>query len=360
MNFAAEKKVAPEDQTQCVELSPMVENSHSAIAYLVAVRQNRQLVNVFRPQEKNITFGRSSQCSITLSDPRFSRKAGEIVLGPVPILRRYRNKEGNSEIIPIHPGKPYRFRPYTLTLMESGDIIFNRNKNNNGSKTGLLKYVLFIIATLGAGSIILLHQGMTDMVTDPAQGSASFSVVTEQNRDEITVKPENKESDKNMEIQMLASSEPLAEKHIAVSETTSNTSTPTPRRKESVAVMIQHRTEKKNRKVALHADEMDKAIKTAALLIEQGNLKMAGRILSPLLPHIGNDQRALIIAALDPPVQELFKQAYMLKLYEPEISRDILLSIVESGLEILPSYWKARKVLEGERSSMSGDPLVDK
>jgi len=356
MNFAAENRVEPEDQTQCAGLlSPMDENSHSTIEYLVAVRQNRQLVKVFRPQDKSITFGRSSQCSITLSDPRFSRKAGEIVLGPVPILRRYRNGEENSEIIPIHPGKPYRFWPYILTLMESGDIIFNRNKKSNGSKTGLLKYVLFIIATLGAGSIILIHQGMTDMVADPEQGSASFSVIAEQRRDDITVKPENKESDENIEIQMLSSSKPFTEKQIAVSKTTSNTSTPTPRRKEGVAAMFPHRAEKKSRRMTMDNDELDKAIKSAALLIDQGNLKMAGRTLSPLLPHVDDNQRAVIIAALDPPIEALFKKAYMLKFYEPERSRDILLSIIESRLEILSSYGKAKKVLEGERSTKTGN-----
>ena len=45
----------------------------------------------------------------------------------------------------------------------------------------------------------------------------------------------------------------------------------------------------------------------------------------------------------------------MLKLYEPERSRDILLGIVESGLDILPSYGKARKVLEEEGSIVIGD-----
>ena len=105
----------------------------------------------------------------------------------------------------------------------------------------------------------------------------------------------------------------------------------------------------------MHNDELDKAIKSAALLIEQGNLKMAGRTLSPLLPHIGNDQRALIIAALDPSIQTLFKKAYMLKPYEPGRSKEILQGIVESGLEILPNYWKARKVLDGERSTKTGN-----
>ena len=95
--------------------------------------------------------------------------------------------------------------------------------------------------------------------------------------------------------------------------------------------------------------ELDKAIGAAASLIQQGNLKMAGRTLSPLLPHVSIDQRASIIAVLDPPIQTLFQKAYMLKPYEPVESKEILLSIVESGMKILPSYGKAKKTLDGER-----------
>ena len=103
------------------------------------------------------------------------------------------------------------------------------------------------------------------------------------------------------------------------------------------------------------ADELDKTIKAAALLIERGDLNMAGRTLLPLMPHLDKEQQRRVIATLDPPVQSLFQKAYMLKLYEPESSRDILLSIVESGLEILPSYGKARRALEGERNTVIGN-----
>ena len=78
------------------------------------------------------------------------------------------------------------------------------------------------------------------------------------------------------------------------------------------------------------------------------------RALSPLLPHVDVDQQAVIIAALDPPIQALFQKAYMLKIYEPDRSRDILQGIVESGLEILPSYGKARRMLEGELGAAKG------
>lgn len=348
MNFTAEYRVDPEDRTQCAGSSPLGENNQATIEYLVAVRQNRQLVKVFRPQEKNITFGRSSHCSITLPDPRFSRKAGEIVLGPVPILRRYRNGEENGEIIPIHPGKPYRIRPYTLTLMEAGDVIFNRNKKTNRSKNRRLKSILVVIAALGAGTIIFLHQGMTGnaAVTEPE--SASHAVVTEQNRDENIVKPEIKEIDEHTETGRPASSEQPTEKQVAVFENTIDIPAPTPRRKAAVAPVNRRQAEKKSGKVAMHADELDRAIKTAAMLIEQGDLKTAGRTLLPLMPHLDNGQLIKMIDILDPPVLGLFQRAYMLKPYEPERSKEILSSIVESGLKILPSYGKARKMLDGE------------
>ena len=355
MNFAAENEMDPDDQTQSAGFSLVEEKIHPTIEHMVAVRQNRQLVKVFRPREKNITFGRSSRCSITLPDPRFSRKAGEIVLGPVPILRRYKDGEENSEMTPIVPGKPYRFRPYTLTLMESGDVIFNRNKKKDGSKTGMLRSMLFIFAALSAGSILFLHQGMTNMVSNKEQESASISVVSEQNQGEITSKPEKKENNENIETPKSASSDALTEKRGAISKIPSGNPPPTPSMKKRVVPVARPKIEKKNRESAIHADELDKAIKTTALLIEQGNLKMAGRALAPLLPYVDKDQRKFIIKTLDPPIEALFRNAYMIKPYELDRSKEILQGIVESRLEILPSYGKAKRVLEGERGTVISD-----
>ncbi|MDF1526967.1 MAG: hypothetical protein P1S59_11965 [bacterium] len=348
MNFAAENEMDADDQTQSAGFSLVEEKSHPTIEHLVAVRQNRQLVKVFRPREKNITFGRSSRCSITLPDPRFSRKAGEIVLGPVPILRRYKDGEKNSEMTPIVPGKPYRFQPYTLTLMESGDVIFNRNKKKDRSKTGMLRSMLFILAALSAGSILFLHQGMTNMVPKGQQESASILAVSEQDQGEIISKPEMKENNENTETTKSASSEALTEKHGATLGIPSGNPPPTPSVKKGVPQVARLKIDDKNRKFAIHADELDKAIKTAALLIEQGNLNMAGRALAPLLAYVDNDQRKFIIEALDPPIEALFRNAYMIKPYELDRSKEILQGIIESRLEILPSYMKAKRVLDTE------------
>jgi len=359
MNFAAEYRMDQDDQTQNIESSLIEENSHPTIDYLVAIRQNKRLLKVFRPRDKNITFGRSSRCSITLPDPRFSRKAGEIVLGPVPILRRYKDGGENSEMTPIVPGKLYRFRPYTLTLMESGDVIINRNKRNE-SKTGILKPILFILAALGAGSLLFLHQGMTDMVSKGERESVSVPVISEQIKNENTNKPKKKEYDQNPGTPKSASSNPLNEKYGAIPATVPTKPVSTPSIKKRVATIDKHKTAKKNPEISIHANELDKAIKSAALLIQRGDLDMAGRTLNPLLPHIAVDQRAVIIAALDPPIQALFQKAYMLELYEPDRSTEILQNIVESRLKILPSYGKARKVLDTERGMVRNNPYVDK
>jgi hypothetical protein len=349
MNFAAENKVDPEDQTQWAGSFPTTQNSDSAIDYLVAVRKNRQLVKVFRPREKSISFGRSSRCSITLSDPRFSRKAGDIVLGPVPILRRYRQGKENSERFPVHPGRPYRFRPYSLTLLGPGDVIFNRKKNDE-NKARFLISVLIIFAISGAGSIALLHHGMTDTAAEAERGNDSFSGAGGQSGDEIKTRSGSKESenDEEMKTRTSASSEPFIKERTAVPETSSYGPTSTQKKKEGVKLIVRYQTEEKSRKPGAHADALARAVKAAALLIERGDLKTAGRILSPLMPHLDNEQQKKVIDALDPPVQSLFQKAYMLKPYEPGRSKEILQGIVESKLELLPGYGKARRVLEGE------------
>jgi len=101
----------------------------------------------------------------------------------------------------------------------------------------------------------------------------------------------------------------------------------------------------------LQNDEIDNAIKTALLLIENDNLKMAGRVLIPLLPHTDKRQRDDIIRLLDPPLQIHFQKAYMLRLYEPEVFKEILERIVKSELHLLPAYNKALKMLENHNKN---------
>ena len=45
----------------------------------------------------------------------------------------------------------------------------------------------------------------------------------------------------------------------------------------------------------------------------------------------------------------------MIKPYEFDRSKEILQGIVESGLEILPSYGKAKRMLEEEQGTVIGD-----
>jgi hypothetical protein len=101
--------------------------------------------------------------------------------------------------------------------------------------------------------------------------------------------------------------------------------------------------------VTMPAGELQQMIKTALLLVEQGNLVMASRTLNPLLPHMDNEQRALIVSTIDPLIENLFEKAYMIKFYEPDETRRILQSIIDSELEFLPSYQKAKRLLEKEQ-----------
>jgi len=354
MNFANESNWDLEGQTQSDRLSPARHNSSHFNEYLVVVRMNRQFVKVFRPQEKNLTFGRSSRCTITLPDPRFSRTAGELILGPVPILKWTGDRKKSVSLVSIEPGKPYRIRPYTLTVMEPGDFIFNRYKTNHRSLFPLLKYLIFILAILTIVSVIFLRSHTTDEAAVKTTARSILTGPDKQKVKKIMHESGNINKDRDMETRILLSSDPSHEELMAVPKSVSFDSAPASNGKGGVVTKTQQRPEKNKMGATMPDGELQQMIKTALLLIERGDLVMAGRTLSPLLPHMDNDQRALIVDKIDPPIEALFLKAYMIKFYEPDEARRILLSIIDGELELLPSYQKAKRLLEEEQPGHLG------
>jgi hypothetical protein len=340
MNFADENGVDPDDQTHGAKSFPLAQDSPPTTKYLVAVRRKRQLVKIFQPLEKNITFGRSSRCSLTLPDPRLSRKAGEIVLGPVPILRRYSNGEENGDFIPIHPGKSYRFRPYTLTLMEPGDIAFNRQLRERKIRSGSFKRIGLTTCAAAIGILFLLNN---------IEGQIKLPSTLEENP--VATATEKKKVE--VELFTAGSEEGLRGEPRQV--VPALTSTSLIAQKRTVQSLASEPTTKLPVPSSIPSMELERIIARISGFIEQGDLKTAGRTLLPLMPHLDSEQQKRVIAALDPPVQSLFQKAYMIKPYEPGKSQEILQGIVESGLELLPSYGKARKVLEREMSAVIGN-----
>jgi len=349
MNCANERSWDLESQTHSDQFSPVHQNSTNLNEYLVVVRMNRQLVKVVRPQGKIITFGRSSRCNIILPDPRFSRTAGELILGPVPMMKWTKHRKKSDALVSIEPGKPYRFRPYTLTVMEPGDFLFNRYNNNDGCLVPMIKPVLLMMAILAIVSMIFLRSDMTDKVAINKTERKILAVASEKKVKEITHKSEDIKEDHIMETPTLLLSESSHEKLITVPKNTSFDSAPVSKKKEKMGTNLRGPIEKNRKVLTMPAGEFQEMIKTALQLVEQENLVTAGRTLSPLLPHMDNDQRALIVNTIDPLIEAIFKKAYMIKFYEPERAGSILRSIIESQLEFLPSYQKARRLLEEER-----------
>jgi hypothetical protein len=91
------------------------------------------------------------------------------------------------------------------------------------------------------------------------------------------------------------------------------------------------------------------AVETTRLLLEKGDYGKAGRVLTPLLFHADNEQREEVIRIIDPVLQEHFHRAYILKPYDPVTSMEILENIVNSELDLLPTYGKAKRILETYR-----------
>ena len=61
---------------------------------------------------------------------------------------------------------------------------------------------------------------------------------------------------------------------------------------------------------------------------------------------MNENQKSKIIEALNPPLQEMYRKAYMLKNYDRPESIRILNEVVLCRIEFLPAWQKARKLLD--------------
>lgn len=335
------------NKTQCIESSSATGQNSPAMDYLVVVREKEQIVEIFRPLEKHITVGRSSKNSITLPDPRFPRMAGEIILGPVPILRRENNKNKRNDFVSIHPGKPYCFRPYTLTLVEPGEIFFNRHKNSNWFKITLLGIVsITILFMCTKPTISQLQSNFKETVNQEYKSSPVISN-SENNPGEKIAETDEIIYHNNIGIQ---STEPLEKaaksKEIRTYKVKTKKETKVLPDNRGMAPAANQLAASIENSVRLYDSEIGAAIKKAELSVQKGDLKIAYRILKPFLPHTDGEHQKKIINALDPYIQSLFKKAYMIRFYDIERSMKILQKIEDSGFTILPSYRKAIRAMQ--------------
>lgn len=356
MVLTPETRVSLDEGNRCAETASHPVNSPAPSLHLIAIHQKGRLVKIFRPRGKNITVGRSSRCTLALSDPRFPRKAAEIVLGPVTILRISGCRKDKGRFIPFPTGKPLRLGPYTLTLIEPGDVVLNRYFIRKSDKKTWLKRACLITSAGTIGFLFFVnHMGLLELTF--IGKIPSTEKIGRQEKVENVPETDGRDEVVKGEDQRKVLSLPITEKKEDLPPKIS-TLIPPPSQKVKLRILKTSSFKVKPFEATkMKSSELEGIIKNAAKLIKQGDLKTPGRMLAPLLPHIDNEQRALIVELLDPAILDLYRKAYMLRLYEPESSREILVGITESELNILPSYWKALMILESDESTLLNSDL---
>ena len=103
-----------------------IRNTNQTTGTIIAVRESGNTVLVHQPAGKTVSIGRSRKNDINLPDPCFPRKAAEIILGPVPLLRVMGDPgQTNHKIVSIAAGKAFKINPYSFYLLEPGGILVN-------------------------------------------------------------------------------------------------------------------------------------------------------------------------------------------------------------------------------------------
>jgi hypothetical protein len=97
------------------------------------------------------------------------------------------------------------------------------------------------------------------------------------------------------------------------------------------------------------ANDFELLLRITKNFLECGNPEIAGRTINPVFPHLNRDQQSHLVKSLEPSMNSLYEKAYMLMRYDHNTAIVALEMIVGSGLTMLPSYEKARLLIESEK-----------
>ncbi|MDF1535012.1 MAG: hypothetical protein P1S46_00730 [bacterium] len=334
---------------------------HNGGGHLVVVREGGKVVHTFQPRGKQITFGRSRNNSIVLPHPAFPRQAGEIILGPVPHYREGGNGSGSKALNTMVPGKDYRFGPYSVRLMGPGDILANRAGSGKGVRRSMSTISGFAIS----GALILVtticyvlvsHSWNVEPLEAPEAPFQTSRVgqKTNESSNELaggaalteTVLPVSRDTVKTEDPPFKESNPATRAPSVPLDRGPSG-------RDQSPRITAAGVNEKADPLSAsqggIKADQFEKIISTVRSLLGRGQINEAVRAVRPIVPFANHAQRVQIIGIMDPPLQEKYKKAYLLKDYERSESVRILNDIVMCRLEFLPAWQKAQTLLDGCR-----------
>jgi hypothetical protein len=325
---------------------------------LILVKRKNKVILSFSPQKRNITLGRSRKNSIVLPDPRFPRQAGEIILGPVP---HYRNADKGNDLktptppTPMSPEKEYPFPPYKVRLMEPGGILVNRAATNKRPRRTFIRLTAAIILTTVIWSTATwykregdapkpsTHIGPTEVAEEMATDTLQDDSVPKINGEVGLKELQPEEARLAQGIDSINLSQPAVHGRIPIKSYDS--------RKLLSIVTENAQDPMDNLSGGFQPDgipiiEFEGILSTVKTLLEDDQLDEAFRVVNPIAPLSSKEQRVKILETIDPHLQKAFRKAYMLKNIERAESIYILEDIVACRLEFLPTWQKAKKLLD--------------
>jgi hypothetical protein len=275
------------------------------------------------------------------------------MLGPIPVLRiTGKSKEKSHNIVPIETGKLFKILPYSFCILKPGDILINHAGNPFiSNKLPRRSFSLIIVSILAIFLLKSNHKTPTTDVDTPHENVniekeivETINSHAENNKDFMDWKP----------LSILA--DPISHLKVEV-QGEDKIQEPIKRRKERLDKINDGKNGKPVNSLdivspevkGIPSPEFKTIINAADRLINLGDPEQAGRTIKPVLPYLSLEQKSDLVQTLDPSLHTLYQRAYMLSEYDKPTSITILEKIVSSDLLLLPSFKKARIILESER-----------
>jgi hypothetical protein len=332
----------------CVSKSKAFSNNLT----IITVQESSSLILTHFSSGDIVSIGRSRNNDIHLSDPYFPSKAAEVILGPLPLLRKMAGiGEKNHSIVPISPGRPFKIQPYTFCLLKTGDIFLNRYKKNHRLKI-FVRFVLISISIIISIIFTIYLFFMEHNIENEDLKTTGDHLTTRQSNVSQTGKSIQQEvmklsGDHHGEVKNIQNGSFEIIKVGNALKTQKSTKEISTNLK-GIFVSTNQKNELSSGTQGIPQDEFELLIQTAKSFIINGHPEEAGRTIIPILQHLNMVQESYLIQCLEQDMNSLYQKAYMLMDYDRPAARKDLIKIVQSELCILPSYKKAKSIIESE------------
>jgi hypothetical protein len=278
-------------------------------------------------ETNSTSVGRSRSNDIVIDNPRFPRRAGDLILLPEPLFRTVEKGRASTRITRLKPRCEIPVRNgFKLLYLRPGESFRPKKRRVHLANSKFLPAVVVFALILVFG-IFSLIDDVNTASRIPAEYGIDFDISQHLIRES--------KQDQSLALQTGLRSETKAAPTKSYSQITIQSSV-----KVSKAIFLV-RNESKTRG-SISETVYQRSLSAARLNLKAGDFKGTAQIVIPILEYLSKEQRKELVRELDVLLEPVYRSSYVIYAFDRERAGRNLEPLLESDLGFLPTHRKAK------------------